>query len=75
MTTFRSGDKVIAARDIWQDADEDHPRSLLASRGDELTIVRENSIESDSQWPVTVRHDWAGDRSFGVNLDEIRPAQ
>lgn len=62
------GDAVVATRDIWQDADEDHPRSLYASRGDQLEVRRGKS----EFWFCYVAHPHREPTAmFGVNEDEI----
>lgn len=62
------GDKVIATRDIWQEADEYSPAGVLARKGDVLVVRK---IES-CVWDCYVSHEHITDNSFGVLTDEIR---
>jgi len=65
------GDIVTATRDIWQDANDHGPLTLLANRGD-LLEVRKIGGEF---WPIHVGHvHREPDAMFGVTLDEIREA-
>jgi hypothetical protein len=67
MRCYAIGDRVIATRDIWQEADEHSPASMYAAKGD-ILIVR----KIDMIYPVNVSHEGRPDNSFGVELDEIR---
>ena len=67
---FKAGDRVKAACDIWQDADEDHPVSKYASKGDELIVRVGNDPPNENHWSVYVSHPNRND-SFGVMLNEI----
>ena len=64
---YAIGDRVIATRDIWQDADEHAPASMYAAKGDVLVVRKIDLI-----YPVNVSHEDRLDCSFGVELDEIR---
>lgn len=64
---YAIGDRVIATRDIWQEADDHSPASKYAARGDVLIVRKVDLI-----YPVNVSHEDRLDNSFGVELDEIR---
>lgn len=65
---FRIGDRVIAVKDIWKDADEHGPASLYAQKGDVLVVRKVGLV-----WPLNVSHEDRTDCSFGVELDEVQP--
>lgn len=65
----RVGDLVVATRDIWQEADEDHPLRLYASKGDVLEV---RSV-GDRFFDMYVAHpDREKGISFGVKFSEVR---
>jgi hypothetical protein len=64
------GQKVIAARDIVQEASDDFPAHLLATKGTVL-IVR-GAWTHDGDLPVRVSHEHITDNSFRVSMNEIR---
>ena len=62
------GDRVIATQDIWQEADEEHPLTKLASAGDVLEVR-----DMFRTWPIYVAHPEREARAmFGVTKSEIR---
>ena len=63
---FFIGQRVVAARDIWQEATEDLPFSRYAKRGDVLVVRK-----FGTHFPVYVSHENRTDNSFGVREDEI----
>lgn len=68
---FFVGDRVRAVREIIEDANDHHPRSALAYRGDKLVI---RDIDPESRFPIRVSHERIVDQSFGVEVSEIEPA-
>jgi len=73
LNCYHVGDRVIATRYIWQDANEDHPAGALAECGDSLEVRR---VSSACEWPVYVAHPCRGpEEMFGVNFNEIRLAE
>lgn len=64
---YAIGDRVIATRDIWQEANDHSPASMYAAKGDVLIVRKVEMI-----YPVNVSHEDRLDSSFGVEFDEIR---
>jgi hypothetical protein len=63
------GTRVIATQDIWQEADEEHPLSKLASRNDLLEVRR----CGNGNWYAYVAHPGREPKAmFGVGKEEIR---
>lgn len=63
------GDIVFIKQDIIEHANECHPASGLACRGDVVVIRKESSIKTNESWLVS--HPSRTDNCFRVSRDEI----
>ena len=65
---LKVGDVVYAKRNIYEEANEDHPTLLYAEKGNKL-IVRE-CIQRYG-FVAYVSHENITEKSFGITADEI----
>lgn len=68
---FQVGQRVRLLKDIWDDGQDHHPPGYIAHKGEVLIVRR---ADGRGTFPVAVSHENVTDRSFGVALDEITPA-
>lgn len=68
--TVEINDKVIALRDLFEEATGDNPRLIFARKRDVL-VIREILPET-SAYDFAVSHEGVTDRSFKVESSEIQ---
>ena len=67
---YKTGDIVVAMRDMGDSPNEDSPGGVYALKG-ELLVIR--NVHSDGrEFSISVSHEHITDNSFGVRLHEIK---
>lgn len=67
---FSEGVRVKALRHLDNPADDCHPASRYASKGEEL-VVRRVRTDTSREWYIAVSHPDVTDSSFFVGDDEL----